>query len=189
MFRQKLALTKARRNLEQGADEMMVAWTLTGLMHDVKLDVRNPLIDDAERFRCGIGDVDNPATDIRAAVIDPDGDRLARRDIRDTQPRAERQSAMRSGQFIRIEFFAARRLRALRVEARDAPRRRWRPVCVLVAPKGGMPCRSDTRPGRRSPIVRQRRMTASARRRFEIPGRDRGLGAGREQPRSEHHSR
>jgi hypothetical protein len=32
-------------------------------------------------------------------------------------------------------------------------------------------------------------MTASARRRFEIPGRDGGLGAGREQPRSEHHSR
>ena len=155
-----------------------------GLVHDVELDVRNTLIDHAERFRRGIGNVDNPATNVGTAVIDSHRHRLARSDIRHTQACAEWQSAMRSGQFIRVEFFATRRLLALRVKARDASRRRWRLARILVARKGGMPCRGDTRPL----IVRQRRVTAGAWS-FEVPGRNGGLGAGREQARSEYHSR
>ena len=125
---------------------MMIAWPLAGLLDDVKFDVRNSLFDHAQRFRRGIGDVDNPATNIRAAVIDANGDRLAGRDICHTQPRAEWQSAMRSGQFIRVEFFAARRLRVLCVKARYASGCRWRLARVSVACKGSVPGRGDTRP-------------------------------------------
>ena len=173
---------------------MMIAPPLTGLVDDVKFDVRNTLVDHAERFRRGIGDVDNPATNIRTTIIDADRDRLARRDICHTQPRAEWQSAMRSGQFIRVKFFTARRLRVFRVEARYASGCRWRLASVLMARKGSVPCCSDTRPL----IAMQRRVTASAcaagfapsrRWSFEIPGRDGRLRACPEQGRPDHHNR
>ena len=125
---------------------MMIVGAPLSLFDDVKFDARNPLVDHAERFGGRLGDVDYSAGNIGATIIDPYRHRAARRDIRHAQLGAEWQSRMRGGQIMRVEFFAARGLCALRIEAGESLGGHG---CVLVARKRGMPCGGrDPRLGR-----------------------------------------
>src|ERR1700688_1837736 len=108
------------------------------LLHDVELDVGDTLSDHSERLRRGIGNVDDASGNVGSAVVDPYRHRLAGRDIGHAQPRAEREGRMRSGQFMGIEFFAARGFCAFRIETAKTLRGRLR---ILVRRERGMfPC-------------------------------------------------
>src|ERR1700716_4301244 len=71
-----------------------------------------------------MGDVDHSPRHVRTAVIDPNRHGPPGRDIGHAQPCAEWQAPMSGGQFARIEFFAARGPRSLRVEAGNSLRGR-----------------------------------------------------------------
>jgi hypothetical protein len=75
-----------------------------GLVDDVKFHFRNALIDHSYTFSGGRRDIDFAPTNERTAVID-------------TQSRAKWQRWMSSGQFVGIEYFTARSLCILSVEA------------------------------------------------------------------------
>jgi len=88
-------------------------------LDDVDFDLRHALGGDAQGFGGRGGDVDHAAVNEWAAVVHPNRHRFACVDIGDAQPRAERQGAMRRGQFALVELFAARRMRVIAVEARE----------------------------------------------------------------------
>ena len=86
-------------------------------MNDVKLHLRNALVDHSYPFSGRRRDIDCAATNERTAVIDTNNDRTAIGNVGNAQSRAEWQCGMSGGQFVGIEFFAARSLKILPVEA------------------------------------------------------------------------
>jgi hypothetical protein len=88
-----------------------------GLVDDVKFHFRNALIDHSYTFSGGRRDIDFAPTNERTAVIDTDDDRTAVSNVSDAQSRAKWQRWMSSGQFVGIEYFTARSLCILSVEA------------------------------------------------------------------------
>ena len=78
------------------------------LLNDVDLHLRNPRSDHPQLLGGRVRDVDNPSQNERTTVIDPDRHGATGFDIGDAQARAERQRAVSSGQFLRIELLAAR---------------------------------------------------------------------------------
>jgi hypothetical protein len=87
------------------------------LLDDVKFDLCNTRSNHSQRLGRGIGDIDNSSGNVRTAVIDPNCHRFSTGDVRHAQPCAEWQRRMSGGQIVRIEFFAARCLCTLRIEA------------------------------------------------------------------------
>jgi hypothetical protein len=110
-FSEKIML---KQKLERDTD---LSITHPALADDVDLHLRNALIDHSYPFSGRRRDIDRAPTNERTTVIDPDDDRASVSNISDAQSRAEWQCWMSGGQFIRIEFFTARSLRILPVEA------------------------------------------------------------------------
>ena len=77
-------------------------------MNDVKLHLRNALVDHSYTFSGRRRDIDCAPTYQRTAVIDTNNDRTAVGNVGDAQSRDEWQSGMSGSQFVGIEFFAAR---------------------------------------------------------------------------------
>src|SRR5262249_49895685 len=110
---------RRRRAIGAGPATPSPSFAGVGAFHHVDLHLRDALSSDAERLGGGAGDVDPAPANERAAVVDPNRDRAAGGHIGDAQPRAERQCAVRGGQFLRVELFAARGVRVVAVEARE----------------------------------------------------------------------
>ena len=109
-----------------------------GLLDDVKPDICNAPSHHSQRFRRGIGDVDNSSANVRTAIVDPDRHRPPGSNVCHAHPRAERQRRVSGGQFVRIELFAARGLCPLRVEAGDPLRRNLGLGCGFSRRERGM---------------------------------------------------
>ena len=92
------------------------------LLDDVKPDICNAPSHHSQRFRRGVRDVDNSSANVWTAIIDPDRHRLPGGNVCHAHPCAKRQRRVSGGQFVRIEFFAARGLCALRVETGNSLR-------------------------------------------------------------------
>ena len=111
----------------------------SGLVDDVKFHFRNALIDHSYPFSGRRRDIDCAPTNERTAVIDTNNDRTAVSNVSDAQPRTEWQCWMSGSQFVGIEFFAARSLRILPIEAGKRVR------CTLPS---GRPCLRSEMPVR-----------------------------------------
>ncbi len=86
-------------------------------MNDVKFDLGDAALNYPQRFGRGIGDINNTSRNERTSIVDPNHDRAPIDEIGHAQSRAKRQRRVRSSQFVRIVFFAARRLFVLCIEA------------------------------------------------------------------------
>ena len=117
---------------------LYVRATSRQLLDDVELDLRDAPANHPQRIGGGIRDVDHAPRDVGAAVVDPHGHGPPGRDVGHAQPGAERQRRMRGGQFVRIELFAARGPRALRVEAGKSLRGHRRGGRIVVPRERGM---------------------------------------------------
>ena len=85
-------------------------------MNDVKLHLRNALVDHSYTFSGRRRDIECAPTYERTAVIDTNNDRTAIGNVGDAQSRDEWQSGMSGSQFVGVEFFAARSLRILSLQ-------------------------------------------------------------------------
>jgi hypothetical protein len=106
---------------------------------DVKFHFRNALIDHSYPFSGRRRDIDRASTNERTTIVDSNDDRTSVNNVSDAQPRAKWQCWMSSCQFVGIEFFAARSLRILAVEAGKRVR------CTLSS---GRPCLRSEMPVR-----------------------------------------
>jgi len=87
------------------------------LMNHVKFDLDDSALNYPQRFGCGIRDINDPSRNERAAIVDSNHDRVPIDEVGHAHARAERQRRVRGGQFVRIVFFATRRLFVLGIEA------------------------------------------------------------------------
>ena len=157
------------------------------LLHDVQLDLCDASSNYSQRISRRIGDIDNASGNVRTAVVDPNRHRPPGCDVCHTQLCAERQRRMSGGQFVRIEFFAARGLCSLGVEACNSLRGRRGPSCIVVSRERGMLSKRRHTPVRRKgcrSVAFQRRLPAAADK-SGIFADDRGLGTGRKRRRPE----
>src|SRR5205823_11880326 len=74
-----------------------------------ELHARHAALDEIERARRGLRDVDDPSLDERAAIVDPHLDRAAVVQVLDAQAGAERERPVGRRECIGIETLAARR--------------------------------------------------------------------------------
>ena len=115
------------------------------LLNDVEFDLCNAAANHPERLGGRIRDVDDASGNERTAVIDPNCHGAPSRDICHPQPGAEWQCAMSGGQFVGIEFFAARGPGSFFVEAGKSVRRNLCFGCIFVRRERGMLSRTATR--------------------------------------------
>src|SRR5271169_1590125 len=80
------------------------------LVNDIKFDFRGSPFDYSKRIGGRIRDVDRSSSNERASIVDPNHYGAPIGYVGHAQPRAKWQCKAGSGQFVRIELFAARGL-------------------------------------------------------------------------------
>src|SRR5262245_11233441 len=79
------------------ANKSILHYSLSALVDDVELNLRNAAVDDSQCFRCRIRNIDDSPGNVWTAVVDANRHKPAGRHVCHTQLGTERQRRMRRG--------------------------------------------------------------------------------------------